>query len=94
LLTIEHSPVAALNRAFAISKVRGKEAGIKEAEKLDLPDNQFYHSLLGNLYSRVDNLKALSHYRNALMLASSAADKATIQKNIREVECIQEKKAL
>jgi RNA polymerase sigma factor (sigma-70 family) len=94
LLSIEYSPVAALNRAFAISKVYGKEAGTSEAEKLDLDDNQFYHSLLGNLYSEVDNGKALYHYNKAFALANSAADRATIQKNIRELECIREKKAL
>ena len=94
LLAVEYSPVAALNRAFAISKVAGKEAGIKEAEKLDLDDNQFYHALLGNLYSGVDDAKALDRYKRALGLASSIADKATIRKNIRELECTQGKKAL
>jgi RNA polymerase sigma-70 factor (ECF subfamily) len=82
LLAIEHSPIAQLNRAFAISKVYGKEAGVKEAERLHLSDNQFYHSLLGNLYTGVDYVKALEHYETALRLAHSPADKAIIQKNI------------
>ena len=85
LLAIEYSPVAALNRAFAMSKVYGKPAGILEAEKLGLSDNQFYHSLLGNLYTAVDDAKALSHYEDALRLANSPADQATIQRNIREL---------
>lgn len=82
LLSIEYSPVAALNRAFAISKLNGNSAGIAEAEKLALDDNQFYHSLLGNLYTKTDRAKALQHYQRALKLAQSAADKATIQRNI------------
>jgi predicted RNA polymerase sigma factor len=94
LLSIEYSPLAALNRAFAVSKVYGKEAGIMEAEKLRLEDNQFYHSLLGNLYLEGDPAKALQHYEKALGLANSVADRATIQKNIREIECIRGKKAL
>jgi len=94
LLSIEYSPVAALNRAFATSKVYGKEIGIREAKKLGLEDNQFYHSLLGNLYAEGDTSMALQHYEKALTLANSVADRTTIQKNIREVECIREKKAL
>jgi predicted RNA polymerase sigma factor len=64
------------------SALNGKNAGILEAEKLNLSDNQFYHSLLGNLYTGEDDAKALKHYEEALRLANSAADKATIQKNI------------
>jgi RNA polymerase sigma factor (sigma-70 family) len=86
LLSIEYSPLAALNRAFAISKVYGKETGIREAKTLDLEENQFYHSLLGNLYTDIDNAKALQHYGKALSLANSVADKNTIQKNILEIE--------
>lgn len=82
LLMIEYSPVAALNRAFAVSKAYGKDAGIREAAKLELNDNQFYHSLLGNLYTEIDRDKALQHYEVALNLAHSAADQATIRRNI------------
>ncbi|HZY79557.1 MAG TPA: DUF6596 domain-containing protein [Cyclobacteriaceae bacterium] len=82
LLSIEHSPVAELNRAYAISKVHGKKAGIVDAEKLALTGNQFYHSLLGNLYSGLNDAKAKKHYEDALRLANSPADKATIQKII------------
>jgi RNA polymerase sigma factor (sigma-70 family) len=85
LLAIEYSPVAALNRAFAISKVRGKNAGILEAERLGLADNQFYHSLLGNLYTGVDNAKALQHYETALKLANSPADRSMMLRNIKEL---------
>ena len=85
LLSIQHSPIADLNRAFAISKANGKNAGILEAEKLDLSDNQFYHSLLGNLYTGVDDAKALKHYEEAFRLANSTADKTTIQKSIAKL---------
>jgi RNA polymerase sigma-70 factor (ECF subfamily) len=82
LLSIQPSPIAALNRVFAISKICGKSAAITEAEKLNLDNNQFYHSLLGNLYTGVNHSKALSHYEEALRLANSPADQATIQRNI------------
>ncbi len=82
LLILEYSPIAALNRTFALAKCHGKQAAIGEAEKLNLSDNHFYYSLLGHLYSGVDNQKALTHYQAALQLAKSDADKATIRKNI------------
>lgn len=82
LLLIEYSPTAALNRVFALSKVKGKQKAIAEAEKLNLTDNVFYYSLLGNLYTDVNDSKALSNYQTALKLPSSNSDKVTIRKNI------------
>ncbi|MEP7163630.1 MAG: DUF6596 domain-containing protein [Ferruginibacter sp.] len=82
LLQMEYSPVAALNRTYALSKANGKQEAIVEAEKLNLSGDHLYHSLLGNLYSNVDNEKALEHYQISLSLARSNADKATIINNI------------
>jgi RNA polymerase sigma factor (sigma-70 family) len=80
LLVLEYSPIAALNRTFALSKARSKIEAIAEAEKLQLTNNHFYHSLLGALYSDVDNTKALSHFDVAINLAQSAADKIILSK--------------
>ena len=84
LLILQYSPIAALNRTFVLSKVKGKEAAIVEAEKLKLTDNHFYFSLLGNLYSGIDNKKALQHYQTALGLARTNADKKTITKQMEK----------
>ncbi len=86
LLTLEYSPIAALNRTFAIAKVRGKEQAIGEAEKLGLTDNYFYYSLLGNLYTDLNDDKALQHYEVALKLANSPADKTMMTKNIEQLK--------
>jgi RNA polymerase sigma factor (sigma-70 family) len=85
LLQIEYSPIAALNRTYALSKANGKEAAIIEAEKLQLKGDHLYHSLLGNLYTNHDNKKALEHFQTALNLARSAPDRSTIIKNIERV---------
>jgi len=82
LLVIEYSPIAALNRTYALSKVKGKEAAIAEAEKLNLVNNHFYFVLLGELYKDIDNAKAKIHFQKALVLAKTGTDKQTIQKNI------------
>jgi RNA polymerase sigma factor (sigma-70 family) len=82
LLLLEYSPMAALNRTYALAKANGKQDAIVEAEKLDLKDSHFYHTLLANLYEDTDAKKALAHLRTALSLAKTTADKRSIEKSI------------
>ena len=82
LLQVEYSPIAALNRTYALSKANGKQEAIIEAEKLNLTDNHFYFALLGELYTDIDNKKAKQHFQKALSLARTQTDKQTIQKKI------------
>jgi RNA polymerase sigma factor (sigma-70 family) len=86
LLILEYSPMAALNRTYALAKAKSIEEAIIEAEKLtQLTGNQLYHSLLGYLYTTVDNEKALQHLQIALKLAKTKGEKNRIRKNIREL---------
>lgn len=87
LLQIEYSPITAMNRTYALSKVFGKEKAIHEMLKLDLKENHFYHSLLGNLFSNFDNEKAIAHYTLAYNLARSNSDKSTLQNHINKLKC-------
>ncbi|WP_295795886.1 DUF6596 domain-containing protein [Mucilaginibacter sp.] len=82
LLQIEYSPVAALNRTFALSKANGKNEAIIVAEKLNLIDNQFYFTLLGELYTGIDKGKAKLNFEKALFIAKNQPDKQSIQKKI------------
>jgi RNA polymerase sigma-70 factor (ECF subfamily) len=82
LLVIEYSPIAALNRTYALSKVYGKEAAIVEAEKLQLNNNHLYFLLLGNLYRDIDNQQAVNYLHAALKLARTAGEKKLIKKDI------------
>lgn len=82
LLIQEYSPVAALNRTYALAKVKGKPAAIAEAEKLALTDNHFYFTLLGELYTDLDNQKAKEHFEKALSLAKTGTDKQTIRRKM------------
>ncbi|WP_316634703.1 sigma-70 family RNA polymerase sigma factor [uncultured Flavobacterium sp.] len=86
LLILEYSPIAALNRTFALAKTNGKKEAIIEAEKLNLTNNPFYYSLLGNLYTDIDNKKAIENFEKALQITNSPADKATIIKNINSIK--------
>jgi len=86
LLILEYSPMAALNRTYALAKANGKEKAIIEAEKLtQLTNNHLYHSLLGYLYTGIDKATALHHMQTALKLTKSKAEKNRINKNIKEL---------
>lgn len=82
LLQIEYSPIAALNRTYALSKANGKQEAIIEAEKLNLITNHFYFTLLGELYTDINVDKAKENFERALLLAKTKTDKQTIQKKI------------
>ncbi|HVU55766.1 MAG TPA: sigma-70 family RNA polymerase sigma factor [Puia sp.] len=81
-LILEYSPVAALNRAYAFYRVYGRERAIAEAESLQLTGNLFYHSLLGELYTGVDNEQARRHFIQALELAGSPAERVVLEKKM------------
>ncbi len=82
LLQIEYSPIAALNRTFALARVRGKQAAIAEAEKLKLTKSPYYFALLGELYVGIDREKALENFRRALELAKTPAEQQTLRRKM------------
>lgn len=83
LLQIEYSPIAALNRTYALSKANGKTEAIVEAEKLQLHTNHLYHLLLANLYEGVDREKISIHLKKAYELARTHTEKLNIEKKIQ-----------
>ncbi|MBS1605961.1 MAG: RNA polymerase subunit sigma [Bacteroidetes bacterium] len=82
LLQREYSPMAALNRTYAYSKVHGKEGAIREALALGLENNRYFYVLLGDLYTSVDDERALSNLSAALALARTPAESTSLQKRI------------
>ena len=86
LLDIEFSPVAALNRSFALSKVKGPAMAIQQVEKLNLSDNPFYFSLLGELYTNIDNAKAIAYFQKAILLQHADSGRRVIQRKIERLE--------
>ena len=85
LLIVEYSPMAALNRTYALAKVSGKPTAITEALKLNLHQNHLYHSLLGFLYTDVDNTLAYASYQQALLLSKTPNDKKMILKHLEKI---------
>jgi predicted RNA polymerase sigma factor len=84
-LITKYSPITALNRTYAISKVNGKQAAVEEAEKLNLTNNHMYHVLLGYLYTGNDNKKATAHLETALQLAKTERERHLILKELKKV---------
>ncbi len=85
LLIIEYSPIAALNRTYALARVYGNDTAIVEAKKLSQDHNHLYHSLLGELFALTDNKKAIEHFLLAAKLTRSDADKKVILKKIEKL---------
>jgi RNA polymerase sigma factor (sigma-70 family) len=82
LLQVEYSPVAALNRTYALYKVKGKTVAIAEAIKLNLEGNRFYHALLGELYTGTDNLMAREQFQKAINLTRASSEKDSLERKL------------
>ena len=82
LLQLSYSPIAALNRTYALSRARGKEAAIVAAETLDLPGNPYYALLLADLYTGIDAGKARQHYDEAMTLVKTESERKVIRKKM------------
>ena len=85
MLQIAYSPVAALNRTYALAKANSVQEAIAEAEKLKLENNRFYFALLGELYTSIDKEKAKTHFKKAISLAKNPADKKAMQRKIESL---------
>lgn len=86
LILIEYSPITALNRTFAFAQVYGNRKALVETEKLNVLEINYYHELLGYLYSDVDIVKAIEHYQQAIQLTKSKAEKQTLKKKIGQLK--------
>ena len=86
LLAVNYSPAAALNRIFALYKVKGAKAALAEVKTLQLADNHFYFVLLGELYKELDKNKAIANFNRAKTLAKTTLEKEIIQQKIDAIK--------
>ncbi len=82
LLVVNYSPVVALNRIYALYKVKGAQLALAEAEELNLENNHFYFLLLGELCKNLDKAQSILNYQKAQTLAKTQTEKDEIQKKI------------
>jgi len=85
LVSLEYSPIAALNRTYALARARSKKDAIEEAKKLELNNNHLYFALLGFLYTEIDNKKAKENFERAIDLAKTNSEKRILLEKIRKL---------
>jgi RNA polymerase sigma-70 factor (ECF subfamily) len=86
LLQVAYSPMAALNRTYALARAGHGEAAIRAAEQLDLGTHHLYHALLGQLYAQHSPASGIPHFERALALARSAQDRRILQGKIEALK--------
>jgi len=86
LLQIEYSPIAALNRTYALAKANSKKEAITELLKIDLKDNHLYHSLLAELYNNYNQKKELDHLKIALSLVNNKTERKVIMEKLNKIK--------
>jgi RNA polymerase sigma-70 factor (ECF subfamily) len=82
LLLVNYSPAVALNRVFALYKVKGSGTGLEEAKKLQMENNHFYFLLLAELYKNIDSEAAKINLQRAYDLAKTEVEKQLIMDKI------------
>ena len=86
LLTIEYSPVIALNRTYALAKANSVDEAIQEARKLDLKESPHYYCMLAELFRMNNNTDKEAHYLNqALQFANKENERKLILKKLEKV---------
>lgn len=82
LLKVNYSPGVALNRIFALYKVKGAKAALAEAELLKLEGDHFYFVLLAELYQEIDREKAKNNWEKAYGLAKTEVERRGIREKM------------
>lgn len=85
LIELNESPIIKLNRLFALSKVKGNNLAIAEAELLNMNQNSFYLTLMGYLHRNQNPTKAIDYFLEALKVAKSESAKRQIQRHLDEI---------
>lgn len=83
---MEYSPVAALNRTYALALANSPKEALTEAKKLALDKLPLYHCLLAELYLMTEAVPlAQEHLKKALLLTASTAEQQLIKKKLQQL---------
>ena len=89
LARFDPSPVVELNRAVAVSMATGPEAGLELVDRLDsgrLEDYHLLHATRADLLRRLGrDVEAAVAYRRAHELAANPAERAFLERRLREL---------
>lgn len=90
-MTMDASPVVALNRAVVVANLRGPEAGKRAVESIQgrqkLEGYYLLYAVLGELEARSeDALAAAGYFRRAMQLADLRSEQEFLARRFRECE--------
>jgi RNA polymerase sigma factor (sigma-70 family) len=90
LLTLKSSPIAAMNRAVAVARVHGPQAGTDALDAITdrskLESSHLFHVIRGTFAAELGHQPAaLTHFRQAGNLASLPAERDFIARRIAEL---------
>jgi RNA polymerase sigma-70 factor (ECF subfamily) len=90
LLTLKSSPIAAMNRAVAVARVHGPQAGMDSLDAITyrskLESYHLFHVIRGTFATEMgDQTAALTHFRQAGNLAALPAERDFIARRIAEL---------
>ncbi len=91
LIDLEPGPIVALNRAIALSRVEGPEAGLRAlaplADDPTLARYYLYHATLGELSREAGHLRAAKeHFQAAMALPASAPARRFLDRKLRGLQ--------
>jgi len=85
LLTIEYSPIIAMNRTYALAKANSVEEAIESALKLNLKENHYYYCLLAALYNLGnEKINEIEYLRKALEIIEKPTEKVLIEDKLQK----------
>ena len=89
LVKLNSSPIVALNRAVAVARVHGPQAGLDALDTIparsSLETYHLYHAVRGTFMSELGrNTEAILHFRKAETLATLPAEKEFIAQRIQD----------
>ena len=91
LVRLNGSPVVALNRAVAVARVRGPQAGLDALEETiarsSLENYHLFHAVRGALAAELGRFaEAIAHFRRAEALAALPSEQEFLARRLRECE--------
>ena len=88
LARLTGSPVVALNRAVAVAKAEGPEAGLALLDELDrdLADYQYLHAARADLLRRLERVEeARAAYERALALTTAEPERRFLERRLADL---------
>jgi len=84
LLTLDSSPIVALNRAVAVAEVEGPEVALDIVEALNLDSYYVFHAVHADLLRRLDrNEGAVAAYEKAIARTENVAERTFLEQRHR-----------